>query len=216
MSTSSVTRRTLLASSVAAAGIAATPAFAKVAAKAPASQSFHATLDAIADRVLALSPEAATSLGVDVGARAALRARLSDRSTLGEARYAAAMDNMMAQVRKTDRAMLSPDDRLRWDTVHYALKSAELAKPFFYASAAQGFQGGTTPYAVTQQSGTIAETPEFLDCRALPPWGRRSTTRPRRSSATRRVASCRRNSSVQTYLASSVNTATPQQDDRSW
>lgn len=38
-----------------------------------------------------------------------------------------------------------------------------MAKPFFYTTAAQGFQGGTTPYAVTQQSGTIAETPEFLD-----------------------------------------------------
>jgi uncharacterized protein (DUF885 family) len=136
---------------------------ARAAAKTPASQSFHAILDAIADRVLALSPETATSLGVDVGPRAALRARLSDGSALGNARYATAIDMMMTQIHTTDRATLSPGDRLRWDTVHYALESAQMAKPFFYATAAQGFQGGTTPYAVTQQSGTIAGTPEFLD-----------------------------------------------------
>ena len=167
MFNSSVTRRTLMASSAAAAGIAATPALrqgrGKGGGKTPASQSLHATLDAIADRVLALSPETATSLGVDVGPRAALRARLSDGSALGAARYAAEIDNMMTQIRTTDRAKLSPGERLRWDTVHYALESAEMAKPFFYATAAQGFQGGTTPYAVTQQSGTIAGTPEFLD-----------------------------------------------------
>ena len=167
MFNSSVTRRTLMTGSVAAAGIAATPALSqgrgKGGTKTTVSQSFNATLDTIADQALTLSPDTATSIGVDVGPRAALRARLSDRSALGQARYAAAVDNMMTQVRRIDRATLSSEDRLRWDTVQYALESAELAKPFFYATAEQGFQGGTVPYAVTQQSGTIAESPEFLN-----------------------------------------------------
>src|SRR5215831_6314678 len=45
-------------------------------------------LDSIADNLLNLGPEGATSLGVDTGARVALRSRLADRSEEGQQRLA--------------------------------------------------------------------------------------------------------------------------------
>ncbi len=159
----SITRRALLSTGSVAAGVAATPAFAKVAARAARPASFRQTIDGFAEEILRFSPETATSLGVDTGPRAALRARLSDGSAAGNAKFAAATAGMMTRLRQIDRKTLAPADQLRWDTVHYALESADLSRPFFYATAAQGFGGGTSPYAITQQSGAIANTPEFLD-----------------------------------------------------
>ena len=45
-------------------------------------------LDAVADNLLKLLPETATSLGIDTGARAALRSQLADRSAAGKQRLA--------------------------------------------------------------------------------------------------------------------------------
>lgn len=158
----SLTRRSLLASGSAAAGLAAAPALAKSVATAKPS-GFRATIDAIAEQVLTLSPETATGLGVDTGPRAGLRAKFADGSAAGNARFAAAAAQMMTKLNGIDRKTLPAADQLRWDTVHYALESAAMAKPFFYANAAGGFFGGTSPYPVTQQGGAIANIPEFLD-----------------------------------------------------
>src|SRR4051794_31624874 len=45
-------------------------------------------LDQVADDLLRLSPETATSLGIDTGPRAALRSQLADRSADGQKRVA--------------------------------------------------------------------------------------------------------------------------------
>ncbi|MEP6784280.1 MAG: DUF885 family protein [Sphingomonadales bacterium] len=157
-------RRTLLSSGSVAAGLAAAPALAKVTKPAAAAPSkFRQTIDGFAEEILKSSPETATSLGVDTGARAGLRAKLSDGSVAGNARFAATASTMMKQLHAVDRKTLSLPDQLRWDTVHYALESAEMAKPFFYATAAGGFFGGTSPYAITQQGGAVVNLPEFLD-----------------------------------------------------
>jgi uncharacterized protein (DUF885 family) len=159
------TRRTLLSTGTAVAGLAVSPALAKAATKAAAvaTSPFRKTIDAIAEEALNFSPETATSLGIDTGARAGLRAKLSDGSAAGNARVAAGVASMMKRLKAIDRKTLPLADQLRWDTVHYALESAEMAKPFFYATAAGGFFGGTSPYAITQQGGAIVNLPEFLD-----------------------------------------------------
>jgi uncharacterized protein (DUF885 family) len=153
-------RRTILTGGAAALGLAGIPA---VARAATATTPFRTVLDSVADQVLVLSPETATSLGVDVGALAGLRAKLSDASPAGNAAFASTVDSMMTQVRSIDRKTLSPTDQLRWDTVHYTLERAREAKPFFYANAYQGLFGGTSPYVVSQQNGQLSTTPEFLD-----------------------------------------------------
>ncbi len=158
-----LTRRALMSGGAAIAGVASVPGLARVAAHAARPAPFRATIDAFADQILRLEPDTATSLGVDTGTRAGLRAKLSDGSALGEARFADATSGMMTRLHTVDRKALAPADQLRWDTVHYALESAALAKPFFYANASQGFFGGTSPYAISQQNGAVNNTPEFLD-----------------------------------------------------
>jgi uncharacterized protein (DUF885 family) len=155
-------RRTVITGGAAAFGMAGLPAAASALA-APGADRFRKVLDGIADQVLNFSPETATSLGVDVGPRAGLRAKLSDASPAGNAAFSRATVGMQAEIKSIDRAGLPPADQLRWDTVHYTLDRAQEAKPFFYANAGQGFFGGTSPYVVSQQNGALSSTPEFLD-----------------------------------------------------
>ena len=58
-------------------------------AAAPAPRDAAALLDTLAWDLLRLSPEAATSLGIDTGAHAALRSQLADRSPAGQNAIAA-------------------------------------------------------------------------------------------------------------------------------
>src|SRR6185295_7013663 len=57
-----------------------------------------ALLDAVADNLLRLLPETATSLGIDIGARAALRSQLGDRSAEGQQRIAARLRADLARL----------------------------------------------------------------------------------------------------------------------
>ncbi len=157
-------RRALLGGTAALAGFGAMPAAAKVAARTAASpQGLRPVLDGMADAVLRLQPENATGLGVDTGPRAALRAKWSDGSAIGNARFASMVGTQITALHGVDRKTLSPEDQLRWDTVHYALDRAQEAKGFSYATAQQGFFGGARPYPVSQQDGAVSSTPEFLD-----------------------------------------------------
>src|SRR3954447_23611278 len=59
-------------------------------------------LDELADDLLRLSPESATSLGIDTGARAALKLQLADRSAEGQQRVAMQLRAGLAQVDAVD------------------------------------------------------------------------------------------------------------------
>jgi uncharacterized protein (DUF885 family) len=119
-------------------------------------------LDSIADNLLKLQPEAATSLGIDTGARAALRSELADRSKQGQQRLAQQVKADLDRVTGLDSAGLSHAARTSVDVV----KSA-------YATALEGFAlpygdvtvGGwrNTPYVVIQNVGAYLDVPRFLD-----------------------------------------------------
>ena len=89
-------RRTLATLGAGTAGLAiAGPAAAlQDAPKSDAQQ----LLDSIADNLLAQSPEGATSLGIDTGARAAMRGQLGDRSAAGVQLPAAELQRALAKV----------------------------------------------------------------------------------------------------------------------
>jgi uncharacterized protein (DUF885 family) len=119
-------------------------------------------LDEIADNLLRLQPEGATSLGIDTGARAPLRSQLADRSEAGKQRLASQVRADLARVNAVDTAPLS----------HAARTSVEVVKSA-YATALEGFAlpygditvGGwrNTPYVVIQNVGAYLDTPRFLD-----------------------------------------------------
>ena len=68
-------------------------AWAKPASEAEA----NALLESIGNNLLATSPEGATSLGLDVGARAKMRYQMGDRSPAGQRRLAATLKADLAR-----------------------------------------------------------------------------------------------------------------------
>ncbi|HMB74175.1 MAG TPA: DUF885 domain-containing protein [Gammaproteobacteria bacterium] len=121
-----------------------------------------ALLDQCADDLLALFPEAATSLGVDTENRAALRSALTDRSEAGKQRVA-------GQV----RADLARLDALDTQSLPFALRTHVEVVRSAYSIALEGFAlpygditvGGwrNTPYVVIQNVGAYLDLPRFLD-----------------------------------------------------
>jgi uncharacterized protein (DUF885 family) len=119
-------------------------------------------LDSVADNLLRLLPESASSLGIDTGARAALRSQLADRSADGQQRLAKQVRADLERVKAFNTAALS----------HAARTSVEVVRSA-YATALEGFAlpygditvGGwrNTPYVVIQNVGAYLDTPRFLD-----------------------------------------------------
>ena len=121
-----------------------------------------ALLDQIADDLLRLFPETATSLGIDTGSRAALRSQLSDRSADGVQRLASRVRAASERINALPTADLSHPVRTSVAVVRSA-----------YATALEGFAlpygditvGGwrNTPYVVIQNVGAYLDIPRFLD-----------------------------------------------------
>ena len=153
-------RRDLLAGSAGAAAMAtlarASGAAAQVAGP-PAGEAgrLNALFDAIMKENLDRSPEFATSLGLDMGPRAAQKARLDDRSVSaweGDKRRTA---DQLARLRGVDRAALGPQDRVNLDSVVYVTALSDEGNRRF------PFIGG--PYVVSQLTGAYQGVPDFLD-----------------------------------------------------
>jgi uncharacterized protein (DUF885 family) len=126
-------------------------------------QGFTTLLARFADEILQLTPETATSLGLDKKSNARLKTMLSDGSPSGEAKWTAQVQSMLARLDKINRSDLSATNKIRYDTVRYAAQQGADGTKFFYGGAAGGFFGGATPYPVTQQDGAITGIPEFLN-----------------------------------------------------
>lgn len=162
MSLQNPSRRELLLAALSATAVGTVPSLAWAAASS-ADAGFSKLLDDIADEVLRLSPTGATSLGLDKGARAALKSQLEDISPAGDAAWAGEVKSIQARLRGVNRAGLSADAQTRYDTIAYAAESAVLGLRFPFGGAASGFNGGTAPFPVTQQDGALTRIPEFLD-----------------------------------------------------
>jgi uncharacterized protein (DUF885 family) len=157
----SIDRREMLALSFAVGAAASLPRVVS-AATAPAER-LRVTLDGFAEQVLRLAPAQCTSLGLDRGARRALKARLADASPAGDGRWAAQLQSVRAKLGSIDPAQLVPADRLRHATASYAADAGIAGVRFAYGRAAQGFFGEAHPYAISQMYGALTEVPEFLD-----------------------------------------------------
>ena len=121
-----------------------------------------ALLDSIAENLLNLSPESATSLGIDKGARAALRSKLADRSVAGQARLAATLRADLVRAESIDTAGLSFATRTSVDVVRTAYRTALEGFALPYGDVAVG-GWRNTPYVVIQNVGAYLDVPRFLD-----------------------------------------------------
>jgi uncharacterized protein (DUF885 family) len=160
-----ITRREAIAALASTAALPLLPACAREEAQTPHTTTDAdavALLDDIGNNLLRLVPETATSLGIDTGARAELRAQLMDRSAEGQQRIADQLRRDLARATAFDASGLSHATRTSFDVVRSA-----------YATALEGFAmpygdvpvGGwrITPYVVIQNVGAYLDIPRFLD-----------------------------------------------------
>ena len=149
-------RRQLLASGAAALAAASLPPAARADAS-PLSPLF----DQFFQERLQLRPESATQLGLDKGANADLKGKLSDQSDKGRAAERALTQSQLQRLRAVARASLSPPDQASYDTVLYALESATALQRFDFGGGSG--TGGPSPYIVSQLTGAYQSVPDFLD-----------------------------------------------------
>jgi uncharacterized protein (DUF885 family) len=153
-----VTRRQLLAGTAASVALAG-PAAALTAANR-ADAALLALFDAMLAEGIADAPERATALGLDSGANAGLKSRLSDYSRAGRERALARAASQLERLRAIDAAALSPSRALDRDVVEYDLSRRVInERRFAFGSAGGNF----APYVLTHSEGAYREVPGFLD-----------------------------------------------------
>jgi uncharacterized protein (DUF885 family) len=119
-------------------------------------------LDDIADSLLKLLPEGATSLGIDTGARAALRSQLADRSEQGKQRRATQVRGDLERVKALNTGGLSHATRTSVEVVRSAYDTALEGFALPYGDITVG-GWRNTPYVVIQNVGAYLDIPKFLD-----------------------------------------------------
>lgn len=112
----------------------------------------------IVEAILALSPETATSYGLDTGARSGLRGRLDDRTTAHRFNYYDAV--MAAGPRLASRRPTGPRDAMFQSVALWLAECMNGFRRFDYGGI--GGYSYPVPYAVSQLSGAYQALPDFL------------------------------------------------------
>jgi uncharacterized protein (DUF885 family) len=160
----SLDRRQLLLFA-AAAGLAGTAPASALAAPAAGDAALNAYFDALSKQILDEAPEQATYLGLDTGADAGRKSRLSDSSWAHVEHDRVWCREQLAKLATFPDAGLSPSARLNKGVVVYAMELGRDAAPFNYGdnTLASAMSESATPYVVSQQGGAYSAGPEFLD-----------------------------------------------------
>ena len=156
------TRRQMLTAGASAIGLSALPAR---AAEGPDAAA-QALLADMAEAMLADAPETASGLGLDTGARSALKSRLGNKTPAGQAQIAAHVKDRLARLRAIDLAPLSPATRIDVEVALTAHETADRGFAFPFGDMAimnSNWSYRNSPYAVAQNTGSFVETPDFLD-----------------------------------------------------
>jgi uncharacterized protein (DUF885 family) len=124
----------------------------------PAAQA-RAAYDSIFEQVLAASPETATQLGLDTGARAGLKRLLSDPGPAGRLGQYRPIVDALPRLRAIDATRLAGRER-GWlaTAIWYGERGAEFDTiPWGHA------RGYPAPYILSQLTGSYQGLPDFLD-----------------------------------------------------
>lgn len=152
-------RRTLLAG----AGAAALTAMIRpaIAAETSADAKLDTLLASQFEEGLREDPTRATSLGLDTGARAALRAQFPDWSPAARAERTRRIDSDLAAVRAIKGDTLGTSARIAHDSAEFDLVTRQRLARFTYHTGGFGHRPG--PYGVTQLGGFYTGVSTFLD-----------------------------------------------------
>ncbi len=132
-----------------------------VAARETADARLDTLLSAQFEQGLRDDPTRATSLGIDTGARAALRAQFPDWSATARAERTRRIDGDLSAVRAIKAETLGPNARIAHDSAEFDLVTRQKLARFTYHTGGFGHRPG--PYAVTQLGGFYTGVSTFLD-----------------------------------------------------
>ncbi|RPH51221.1 MAG: DUF885 family protein [Lysobacterales bacterium] len=150
-------------------GAGAAIAVANVPARAARADDDAATQKLLAEfteELLVDYPEGATGLGIDTGQRAALKARLSDRSAAGQDAIARRVAKRLERMKSIDASSLSEASRIDVDVMRTAHEFAAEGFAFPYGDVAllnSSWSWRNAPYVVAQNTGAFLEIPSMLD-----------------------------------------------------
>jgi uncharacterized protein (DUF885 family) len=130
------------------------------AASGPEAQAkLDALLAAFFTENLNERPELVSSLGLDVGTRAADKSRLSDASISGQDGAKALTAAQFLRLHTIDRKSLTGMAAINYDAVFYDLETTNRADARFV----YGDRGASSPYVLSQINGAWGDVPDFLD-----------------------------------------------------
>jgi uncharacterized protein (DUF885 family) len=153
-------RRAFLTSGVA---LAVASALRRPALADPTTESerARALYDVIFEEVLAATPQSATALGLDTGARAGLRSKLDDRSMAGRMNQLGPVARAWPLLQQVEVAKLTSRDRADFETIAWVSSiSREIEAQQIGGIDSYAYP---VPYVVTQLTGAYQSTPDFLD-----------------------------------------------------
>ena len=133
---------------------------------AAGDKSAQSILDNAKDFMLNAYPETSSSMGIDKGDYAALRAKLSDRSPAGQAAIAKQTRELSAKLAAIDTEALSPELALDVEVVGAVFDRSADGFDFPYGDMALlnlNWSYRPSPYVVAQNTGAFIEIPSFLD-----------------------------------------------------
>ncbi len=123
-------------------------------------------LSELTEELLFDYPESATQLGIDNGARAALKSKLSDRSAAGQKVIAQRVAQRLERLKSIDSATLGEAARIDVDVMRTAHEFAHEGFAFPYGDVAllnSNWSWRNAPYVVAQNTGAFLEIPGLLD-----------------------------------------------------
>jgi uncharacterized protein (DUF885 family) len=152
-------RRTFLA------GAAAAAFASKLTAMPNGGAGLNETLDALAEAMLASSPESCAYLGLEDRAHAGMKSRLDNRSQARFAQDLTTLRSYRHRLAAIDRSTLLPADRIQLDSVSTALDYGIAGSDFSFGDNSQKaiWWQSARPYVITQSAAAVFEIPRFLD-----------------------------------------------------
>ena len=151
-------RRTFLATGATAALLPLTDTPALAATTGSGDAKLNALFEDIFQERVRTSPELATSLGLDKGPNAGLKAKLDTRPAAVQRREELARARRsIARVRAIAPSTLSDAAKLNREVVLYSLETATVVPSRWGINSAQ------RPYPIFQQGGAYFSTPDFLN-----------------------------------------------------
>jgi uncharacterized protein (DUF885 family) len=137
-----------------------------LAAGADNDAAVQKLLAELAEELLVDYPESATSLGIDVGPRAGLKAQLTDRSAAGQVAIAQRVAKRLDRLKSIDLSGLGEAARIDVDVMRTAHEFASEGFAFPYGDVALlnlNWSWRNAPYVVAQNTGAFLEIPTMLD-----------------------------------------------------